>query len=572
MTKTASGQEFRTPSWQRFGTDCKVVVVAGGMPFEHRDTEDDFNRYSDLLQKWGLNRKQLEIFRTENDYYGKSDTPQKRAEFIVKTLADPQVKLMFDGGGNGTDEVIEYLKRYEKEGRLTMRPDVVMCGVSDGDQLLNYLGSIGAVSPVQSLPLGALTRDPKCAERMHKFLFEQEIEDVGLQCFNNAAQGLQELEGKLVIFNGHSRRAEYSTVIDDGYGSILLLEATQQASRRNVVEGLRFALDSMEKQGQRPRAILLSQSDLLHSLEQVAEIRRIAEESAIPIFSGAPFGHAKSIDAVPLPLHTDVKITISGDSATLNISPARTAEDVEAVKEVCRSRTPYSISPAPIADETISIPDIIVACVHGKSGEGKKSQTGRGALISREDRRSWVDVVKGVTEVTDSKEFLFARATRICQRCEATDLDCVDLSGKNVMIGFEGMPSFQDWQDDERKKDPNIVLTEKNYNKHCLVTNVQDTQTILMELLKTGQLQQASSLIFLSRREIPKGFDEWLKDFAEGHDLSPSFFVGKAPQDTELFPKGIPQSKGSVELVETRMKVVERLREESKSTSVTQHK
>ncbi len=524
----------KTPTWQPLNRNSKVAVIAGGRPFIYRDNEEDFEKYREFLcgEGW-FEDPQLEIFLTEKDYYGMSDTPKKRAEFIVKILADEQVKLIFDAGGNGSDEVIEYLKNIQ----LTMRPDIVMCGFSDGDQLLNYLGEIGAVSPVQALPPGALNKNKEAAEATRKFLFKQEIEDVGLQCLNSAAQASGSIEGKLVVFNGHSRRASYSTIIDAEYGSILLLEATQQASRRNVAEGLQFALDSMEKQGQRPRAILLSQSDLLHSLEQVAEIRRIAEESAIPIFSGAPFGHDSSINSVPLPLHTDVKITVSGVNATLNISPVRAVEDVEKVKEVCESRAPYFVDPAPISEEAISIPDVTVARVYGQVGnEGELSEA---------------DIVNGVKEIIDAKEFLLTRAVRICQRCEATDLDCIDLFGKNVLIDFEGMSPPRSRQDEEK----------------CLSRIVQDAQTTLMELLKTGQLQKASSLIFLLRGEIPNGFNLWLKDFAEGHDLHPDFFVGQAPENVELFPDGPPQTRGSVTLIRARMKVAERLEEKLESAS-----
>ncbi len=551
-------------------TTDKVVVVAGGMPFEYRNTERDFDKYSKFLHdEYGLGDGQLEIFRTERNYYGMSDTPQKRAEFIVKALADERVKLMFDGGGNGTDEVIEYLKKYQSEDRLQMRPDVVMCGFSDGDQLLNYLGGIGAVSPVQALPIGALTTDKKAAEAMKKFLFEQKVDDVGLKCFNRAALDVGSIDGKLVIFNGHSRRAEYSTAIDEKYGSIVLLEATQQASRRNVVEGLQFALASMKQQNQKPKAILLSQSDLLHSTEQIEQIKKIAEESEIPIFSEAPFGHARGIKQTPLPLHTQVRIAVTDADATLSISAVRTAEDIKEVRGIFESQTPYYVRPTPVISEAISIPDVTVTCVYNKSGEEKKERVSRSPLISKEDKLSWSDVVKGVKEVTDPKKFLFARATKICQRCEVTDLDCVDLSGKNVMIDFEGkgMPPFQIWQESERKRNPQASVTQEEYEKQNLSHVVQDAQTTLMELLKTGQLQKAASLIFLLRDKVPKGFNDWLKDFAKGHDLNPGFFTGQAPENAALFPEGPPRVMGSVTLIETRMKVVEP-KEESKSVSI----
>jgi|GEM_PF-3340767 len=549
----------KSQAWHRVESGSKVVVVAGGMPFSHRVTSADFDKYNKLLRRDEFRSGwQLEIFRTERDYCGMSDTPQARAKFIAKTLADKQVKIMSDAGGNGSDEVIEYLKEYQRKGLLKMRPDVVMLGMSDGDQLLNYLGGIGAVSPVQSLPIEALITDKTKSAVMREFLFKQKIKDVDLKPFNSAAQDLKGIEGKLVIFNGHSRRASYSTVINKDYGSILLLEATQQAStsRGTVSEGLQFALDSMASQGQSPKAILLSQSDLLHSPEQIKQIRKIAEKSKIPIFSGAPFGHAKDIDFAPLPLHTDVKIKVSGENATLSMSSViRTSDDIEQVRDIVKSRDLYSVMPAPIAKEAVSIEHITVTCVYKKDGEGRKTPATHSSVILKEDKRSWANIVKGVKEVTDPKQFLFAGATRICRRYEATDLDCVNLTGRNVMIGFDGAPSFKEWQNQEGKISPSA--TQRYYNKLWLSRLVPDAQTVLMELLKTEQLQKASSLTFLSRGEIPQGFNEWLGDFAKGHDLKPSLFIGPAPKNATLFPDGPLTARGMVGLVKARLKVVE---------------
>ncbi len=552
----------KTPAWTVFAPESKVAMVVGGLPFMYRDTKEEIGQCEKFLrEKFGLENSMPEAFQSAIDYYGMSDTPKERAKFIAKCLADPQIKLMFDGGGNGTDDVIEYLKKYQAEGKLMMRPDALMCAVSDGDQLLNYLGSIGAVSPIQGLPLLALSKDIKgAADRMQKFLFEQKIDDVGLQCFNGAARALESLEGKLVIFNGHSRRASYSAVVDERCGSILLLEATQQAGRRNVVEGLQFALNSMEEEGKRPKAILLSQSDTMHSFEQTEAIRKIAETSGIPIFSGAPFGHNKAIDAVPLPFHTDVKITVSGEDAKLEISAVRSLEDVAEVREICDSRAPYFVKPAPVDEAVISISaePIEVIKVYDPRSELVGDEDREDSWVSRmktgEARLgSWTEFVKGA----DSSEFLFARAVRICQRYEVTDLDCVDLSGKRVAIGFEGGSTYEEWLERDGMRNPPEARTKEDYSKHILSCSVQDAQTVLMELLKTGQLQKASSTTFLMSGEIPAGFGDWLKDFARGHELDQSFFVGKAPANVELFPDGPPIAKGSVALIEAKINIME---------------
>lgn len=539
----------KTPAWQPLTAKDKIVVVAGGMPFEHRDTAKDLENYQKFLrEEWGFEDPKVETFLAKEDYYGMSDRPQVRAAYIAKALADPEVKLIFDCGGNGSDEVIEYLKKYEREGHLPKRPDVVMCVVSDGQQLANYLGSIGVVSPVESLPLTALCKNPKGAETaaVKKFLFEQKIDDVGLKCFNSAARWLEKLEGKMVIHNGHTRRSSYPTDVDD---SILLVEATQEGSRASdVVGGFRFVLDSMKQQGQRPKAILLSKSDLLHPPAIIEQIAKMAEESGIPIFSGAPFGHAKGIESTPLPLNSEVKITISGDDATMAIAPVITLEEIAEVEKSYASRAPYFVRPAPVAAEAVSIPDLTVTRVHGQSANPTTEQ------------RSWVDVVQGVKQVTAPQKFLFGQAVRTCRRNEVTDFECVDLSNQNLLVGFDGAPSTESRQHEfERWRKDDPAKTEKDYDKHLLDSARQDAQTVLMELLKTGELQKANSLTFLMRGEAPAGFHDWLKDFAKEHELNPSIFVGQAPNNAELFPDGPPKIRGSVPLVEARMKVVERL-------------
>lgn len=544
-----------TEAWQPLTIEYKVAVVAGGMPFEHRDTDEDVAKYESFLrEKFGLTNPHPEVFLTEKNYCGMSDRPEVRAEFIAKTLADPQVKVMFDCGGNGSDEVIEYLKKM----KLEMRPDMLMVAVSDGQQLLNYLGQIGAVSPVEGAPLGMLCADEKAAEEMRKFLFEQKIDPIGLQCFNDAARSAGSVDGKLTMFNGHTRRSDYSTVIDEGYGSILLLEATTTStnSKMDVVEGLQFALDAMKQQKQKPRAILLSQSDLLCSTEKIEQIKKLAAESDIPIFSGAPFGHARGIKHVPLPLHTDVRLSIDGEKATMSVSAVRTLEDVESVKKFCESRKPYSVEPASISENVITVPDLTVVRVYDSSEEKKKSRSHPVRPTTQQgDKRSWVDVVKGVTEVTDSQEFLLVQATRICRRLEATDLDGVDLSGKNVAIDIGGCDNFEDW----KKRKENESKTEEDFSKESLSNMRQDVQTVLMELLKTGQLQTAESLTFLLHGEAPKGFGDWLADFAKGHELNPKIFLCQAGKETaEIFPDGPPKAKGEVSVIKAKMKVVER--------------
>ena len=550
----------KTKVWQPLTAKDKIAVVAGGMPFEHRDTAVDVAKYESFLRKeWNLENPHPEVFLTEKDYCGMSDRPEVRAEFIAKTLADPQVKVMFDCGGNGSDEVIEYLKKME----LEMRPDMVMVAVSDGQQLLNYLGQIGAVSPVEGPQLGMLCKSEESREVMRKFLFEQQIDDVGLKCFNDAARSAGSIDGKLTMFNGHTRRSDYSTVIDEDYGSILLLEATTTStdSKMDVAEGLQFALTAMKQQGQKPRAILLSQSDLLCSPEKIEQITMMAAESDIPIFSGAPFGHARDVKHVPLPLHTNVHLSVDGEEATMAVSAVRTRDDVTAVKEFCESREPYSVTPTPISKDVVLVPDLTVVRIYDSSKEeeeaDKESWSRRvRPTIPQGDKRSWADVVKGVAEVTDPQEFLLVQAARICRRLEATDLDGVDLSGQNVAIDIRGMNSFEDW----KKRKGNESRTEEDYGNESLSNMRQDAQTVLMELLKTGQLQTAKSLTFLSQGETPKGFDGWLADFAKGHELNPEIFLGQTGRETAaIFPEGPPKARGEVSVIKAKVKVFEKL-------------
>ncbi len=74
-------------AWKEFTPEKKIVVVVGGMPFMYRDTRADFDTIKKFFQEqWGLEDPRLEMFLTDRDYYGMSDTPQARAEFIFSNF------------------------------------------------------------------------------------------------------------------------------------------------------------------------------------------------------------------------------------------------------------------------------------------------------------------------------------------------------------------------------------------------------------------------------------------------------------------------------------------------------
>ena len=391
---------------------------------------------------------------------------------------------MFDGGGNGSDEVIACLDKIVAAGGVAKRPDVTLFAISDGDQLLNYLGNKGFVSPVQGptslIRVASQVREGNFqnAEKLRRFLFEQKTDDASLQCLNGASTAAGEIKGKLVMANSHCRRSDYSPLIDADYGSVLLLEASHQALRDNTAEGLQFVLGEMERRGQHPKAIVLSESDFVSKTsEQLAEIQAVAASSTIPIFRGGPFGHARGAELAPLPLHTNVDIRVSGEFASMKVDVCRTPENFAEVAARCEARAPYLAPEAVISKleelGVVKIEGVRVAYSRGldlaESKEGSKSE-------------SWVSRVGGSRAAGSiPKQVLLCQNVNVACRCEAPDLDGVDLKGKNVAIDFRvEAPSFDVWKDKVRF--PFVEATEENYQNFCTAIFCQSAQTTMLEL------------------------------------------------------------------------------------------
>lgn len=512
--------------WGALKPGDKVAFTSSSSPV----TAEDKDRFSHLLNEWGL-----EIYRPtdsalvcENfpDYFGDQGTPKRRADAIIDALNNEDVKAIFVRGGSGADEVIEHLKRYDSVPPGLPRRGVPLIGFSDATQLQHYLGSIGVVSPAQGpdpnqmIPkifpseggdeaqLSAqksFASTRQAAEEMRNFLFHlEEKKEFPLVCVNDAARATGEVSGNMVVFNEHSRRSDYSVICDAEYNPILLLEGG--FSGRRVEEGIRFAIEHLRSIGdlQNLKAIVLSQSDGRCFFDETlagSDLREVQSATSgleIPVFFGAPFGHGPVARFIPIPLHTATLIQIqSSGQALCGVESVRTSEDAEVVRNFCEERSRRS---AVSSDKAI----------------GKVEK-----LFQKID----LEPVHGSGLASGNHDHIACAIKFFHRGVDVPALDGIDLSRRNVLIDFTTFCSFEEWQ----KGVPLKKSCMEIYEVERLRAFKQAAQMSLMELLKTGQLQTANSVLLLSRKEMPENFKLWLKEFSRDHQLTCDVSCSHAP-------------------------------------------
>lgn len=245
-----------------------------------------------------------------------------------------------------------------------------------------------------------------------------------------------------------------------------------------VAEGVAFAVNHLRSTGElnNLQAIVLSQSDgkcFFGKEPKDADLEEVAPLVAalgIPVFLGAPFGHGPVTRFNPIPLHTATTVTPQG----CVVESVRSSEDVETVKNICRERL-------------------------GRRGALNRSLGDAGRMFQEIS----ASPVHGVSLPSGSRDYIACAIQPFHRGVDIPAFDGVDLAGKNLLVDFTSSGSFRSFK--------------------------QAAQLSLMELVKTSRLQAANSILLLSRREIPGGFESWLKDFSERHQLGCSVSCAYAP-------------------------------------------
>ena len=471
-----------TKSWKPLQIGDKVIILTPSLPNIYRRSSAEIDRQKNKLEK----ELGLELLLPENfygsDYYNWINTPEERAQQIIDALTNPQIKAIFaSDGGNFCEDVIEILRK--KQNEIPTRNDMLLFGFSDGDQLLHFLGAeLGVINPVEGPTIAKFLSNQSECEAMHDFLFSQNLPDIRLTCINQPAVLSNHLDGKLEIYKPDDRRSSYRSVIDEAYGTILLLEAGQGG--RNSAASLQFSLAKLAEQQERPRAIILSEVER----ESFFEISSLVQNVDIPIFIGAPFGHGHT-EFYPLPLHTNITI----DDGLLRISAVRDLENVEEVKRIHQERKPY--------------------------------QSPSSANTCR------VDIAQSWTERTNTTPttFLISQPHRFYKKYEAKNLDGLNMTDQNLMLVMHRSPSHEEWQKINATRPP------QTYEDFCASILIQTAGEMLMELKKTGELAKLNSVVFaISDEQIPEKFDAWLHEFSIRHSPDQNFSVIKSPRLSEI--------------------------------------
>lgn len=530
----------RTPAeqtlWQTLKAGDKVAFLPSSL--DVRASKKNF-------REWLLGND-LELYKSKDEdfenYFGDCGTPKQRAEAIIDALQSEEVKAIFMRGGGGADEVIEHLKKYDAEHGLPKRA-IPLIGFSDTTQMQHYLGSIGVCSGVQGvdpsalmLPewadqtkkrmqerLAALTGEERekfveeikgttrwmnfslqASQEIIKFLREGVLDEVPLVAVNDAAKASSVIEGKMEVFNEHDRRSSYRLVSEAERKSILLLEGGMAGG--SVTDGIKFAIDWMRSRGELENfsVIILSQSDgKCFGGKKITEcdfteIKAAIGDLEIPVFFGAPFGHGQIFSASPLPLHTESKITTSERGVVLSSEATRSKEDVELIAKICAARSAYVEAKKEPEDAGVIHQELAVRVASNPKNIG----------------------------LDGGKDYVACQVKSYHRGFDIPALDGVDLSEKNLLLDCTvGFPSFAEWQE---RQSPEKRVAEL-YDQEKFKGFKQAVQMSLMELLKVGKLQEAASVVILSRSEVPEKFNDWLKNFVEDHGLSPAFLVAHAP-------------------------------------------
>lgn len=539
-------------AWEPLKEGDKVAFLPSSDPIKKEERE----RFADLLSDWGLRLHSSPVILSE--FYCDQGTPKQRADAIIDALKNEDVKALFMRGGNGGEEVIEHLKQYEKEHGLPRR-GIPLIGYSDATQFHHYLGSIGAVSAVQGPDPGQLVSNMEYAgriesfekrlaekgvsdgekewigknivqagieksstESVRKFLMEGVTQEAPLVCVNDAAKKVGAVvgavEGKMVVFNEHSRRSDYRIVADESYRPIMLLEGGFKGKK--VREGVEFAIRYLRETGQLDnlQAIVLSQSDGKCFSGQKLEESDLSEAVEaikglnIPVFFGAPFGHGPISSFDPLPLGTETRIQSSSDGKlTLSFDSIRTKEDVEQVEALCSARPSYASQ----LQQAGSVGE-------GQTGSDKIFQPIKATLVSGEDR----------SKAGRSRDYVACRTKSFQRGYDVPALERENLSGKDIMIYLDyddlGFPSFENWARGTDNKEQRAL-----YQKTLFGATKQVMQMPLNELVKMGKLQDAGSLTLVARQDFLDEAEEWIGAFAKDHDLKTPIRFARC----DTFPK-----------------------------------
>lgn len=453
--------------------------------------------FQDLMASWGIESYIADGYaRTDaegnyNSYFGWPNTPENRAQQIIDALKKPNVKAIFITGGWGAEEVVYFLQKHHQKHGLNNLPNcgIPMVGFSSATEIQHYLGALGVVSPIQGPTVGQLpdpSNDASMLSELKKLLFEGTLSDVTLLPINESAKTTS-VTGTTTMYEHHDKRSSYRMVTNKQHANIMLMEDATANDFAQDIEWLarHGELDNID-------AIILAIcfENYGHATLENAKLERlksVAKKLDIPVFFGAPFGHAQperdlktgrplgpcSITFLPVPLHIPVTITSEQNSATMSYdnTAIRSSDNVGVIKKLQQKRKPFSATAQPQFDNNF------------QQFQGVKYKA-----INKKTSRTLPHIEHVLCPLRQRKG------------SDIAALDGFDTTGKHIMFNIHTMANY----------DPlNNPQTQKHF--------IQQTHMALMDMQKTNRLESVGSITIAAPHAFPEGFEDWLHDFAKEH-------------------------------------------------------
>lgn len=345
-------QKHAANAWDPLQRGDTVAVVNPCM--NDRQSQYHADQYEALLSgEMGYNVNGLDALREEQGSRLWSSTPQERADRVIDAITNPDNKAIFLlVGGDGANEtmklVADWHDKEKSEGRegLPMR-GIPVIGLSNNTTLLNPLAQMGIISPVQGKLDAAISPKLFTEEEIEK----SEIVRKNATALHNLLSGNTPptLEFAIEPLNKSAReyKGEKEPVEIVGGCNFHIIESVRTPfqvetnGKYLAVEGpeeqcsVKETLEGLQREGMLDgvKGVFLGYiAGYNENPAKQKEVKDVAEQFGIPVYSGMLWGHIGPGNEkdVYLPLHTDAQLEADDNGkATLKVNPFRTKENLE---------------------------------------------------------------------------------------------------------------------------------------------------------------------------------------------------------------------------------------------------
>ncbi len=238
-----------------------------------------------------------QIFARGWDY---AASPEERAESFNALIRDPEVRLVFFGGGEGADDIVPLLD-YEAAGR---NPKLYL-SYSDGTSILNAIhAKTGLVTLYGQTP----GRMPENLEKPMEYNLKQ------FAAFNASRPGCHTAAGPWrtlvpgraegMLAGGYLANTIFAAatgqLVPEGAGDLVLF--VEDHAMFNGIEALSAHIGRLEQCGIMPRVrgLLFGHYSVPVNEQLLARLARLGERWGIPVAYCDDFGHGENSAILPI--------------------------------------------------------------------------------------------------------------------------------------------------------------------------------------------------------------------------------------------------------------------------------